>query len=194
VPSGPVNELKWRGATGGDDTLAVRVDRLERMFADPTLLPGNFKQWLTTWSEVNPPTLPISQVFGFSGYVAQLARAGTGTGLEGRLSAAYGNLATVGPELSSLVDGNYLLLYGAQAERGGTSTAYMAPSVNGAAAADSAAAWSQSDTLIATVNASLAVLNAGGLNDVVMQYRSEDGVSTCQWGARWLVAFKYSEL
>lgn len=43
---------------------------IRRVFSSPLDIPNEWRSWLTAILEANPPTLPITQIYGFERYVA----------------------------------------------------------------------------------------------------------------------------
>ncbi len=150
---------------------------------------------LKTWLESAGLNVPITQIIGFSQFTAQSASVATS---QTTASTAYTDLATVGPSLTGLSDGNYLVIVSALT-RNNTSgfNALMGPGINGALPPDdSASAAAGFDTVDAgwTVSAfSLQKLAAGGNNTITAKYRV-NGASTGTFTYRNLIALRYSNL
>ena len=161
---------------------------LQRSLSYPEDLPPKFKNWIQEYIAVNIPQIPISQIVGFSQFrviSAPFIFASEITSL-----TAYTNLGTIGPEISGLSDGQYVLWYGCAidpsvaAEEGAVSV-----SINDAAASDNDGAVVEG---VNRVNVSISVLktlSAGGNNKVTLKYKTLNGNSTA-FARRWLIALK----
>ena len=155
----------------------------------PLEFPQEFKQWLADYVALNVPKLPVGQVFGFD---LQRVKTATVDTAQTRASTAYGDLGTVGPTLSNLADGWYMLVFGADTQTTGSTAdqGYVSPSINGAAAVDADAAVSSnfypSDCSI--VRVLMVHLTNGGTNEVKLKYRNKSGTHT--FTMRFLHAFK----
>lgn len=144
------------------------------------------RQWLT----VNPIPVPISQVQGFSRFTAQPASIATG---ETTTSTTYADLATVGPTLSGLPAGTYLVLVGALLYNNTAGVASSASvSLNGGAASDADAA------ILVTSGSNVPAVTAVGFsvktltlanNTLRVKYRV-NGASTGTFYYRNLVALR----
>ena len=140
----------------------------------PLEFPPEFKQWLADYVALQTPKFPISQVFG---YALQRARSATVDTSEASSSTAYGNLATVGPTLSNLASGFYLLVFGFDGNATSANAhMFMSPSINGAAAVDADSCEMQplypASALTSNVRVLMVQLNgASGVNEVIMKYR-----------------------
>lgn len=123
-------------------------DRITSYLSNPMLFPQEFKTWLTDWLSVNIPDIPVSQIMGYQGTLANsqvLNVAEEGAGLD----RTWQDLATVGPEITGLADGNYFAIFGAYVYRynaaGGTQ-GQVGPSVNNADPTVYASGGSVTDT------------------------------------------------
>lgn len=150
-----------------------------------------FLQELRNYLEINPPATPITSILGFSGFLGIPAT--DVLTAESTTSLTYTDLATVGPELTGLSDGQYLLVFGFTAENAG---GVVAPSINGASADDSQAAFCQPGggitiaDAISTMRLLAVSLKNNGNSSVTLKYRS-DGTNTGTFLYRWLVAFRF---
>lgn len=158
----------------------------------PLEFPPEFKQWLTDYVATQMPKMPISQVFG---YQLQRARTATVETQQTTTSTSYTDLATAGPTLSQLANGFYLLIFGCDASNSSSAgDGYMAPSVNGAAAADAdGVLFSGTFNDSTAINSNLRVLlvqldTPGGNNEIVMKYRVSSG--TGYFDMRFIHAIK----
>jgi hypothetical protein len=162
-------------------------EEIRQYLQDPLGFPEEYKGWLPEWITQAGIDVPISQVIGFSQFQAQPA-ANVLTS-ETTASTSYTDLATVGPSLSELADGQYLLMYGCFSSNSGSDLSVYAPSVNGAAAAD-ADQGGQVATGSYTMRAVTKDLTAGGNNSVVLKYKVGGGTGT--FINRWMLALKYA--
>lgn len=164
-------------------------EQIERLFGDPTELPAIFRQWLISYIEANPPLLPISQITGFSQFIARNDTKGT-TSSESTSSATYVDLATSGPSLTDLSDGIYLIIHGARITAGPSGEqGYQSISVNGGAASDDDSAENENSKAVSTSIAMLKTLSSGQ-NTIACKYRSNTGGVSVTFRRRWLVALK----
>ncbi len=159
----------------------------------PLEFPAEFKQWLTDYVATQTPKFPISQVFG---YQLQRVRTATVDASETRATNSYGDLATVGPTLSNLANGWYILVFGADtassATAGGTK---MSPQINGVAAVDDNACSfiPLYPTPARTSNLRMVMVHLdAGTNEIIMKYKQASGTGTFQF--RFLHALKVLSL
>lgn len=111
---------------------------------------------------------------------------------------SYGNLATVGPQLTDLPDGIYFLLYGAIMEAVASGSPTPSPhrlsvQVNGTAASDTDSTWHRNGTETPTVMGALKTLANGGNNTITLKYRCIDA-SNGTWQQRFLIALRVGSL
>jgi hypothetical protein len=85
---------------------------------------------LRLWLEQNPPVVPITSIIGFTQFTAQAAQV---TDSASRTSSTFGDLSSgaVGPQVTGLPDGQYLIGWAAQIAQSGGGNAQMGISVNG---------------------------------------------------------------
>lgn len=148
---------------------------------------------LRTWLEQNPPAVTISSIIGFEQFTVQV---GTYVATqETTTSTTFTNLATVGPSLPELPNGQYIFAFGAIAF---TDTALgfaarMSIDINGAGAStsDACATTIASPGLTSISRITTATLSAGN-NTVTAKYLSDNNAHTMTFGNRWLIALKYA--
>jgi hypothetical protein len=147
---------------------------------------------LRLWLEMNPPAIPIKQILGFAQFTAQHSEVLTSQTIGSPVNT-YRDLATVGPRLTELPKGKYVLLFGTNYDASGGATGWMTPSVNGAAPNDNDAA------VVAPVNPerfnlTRAVVKDLALDDntITMKYKSTQ--SAPSFSFRWLIVLKYDNL
>lgn len=152
---------------------------------------------LRTWLEQNPPAVTISSIIGFDQFTANVAT-DVATN-ETSTSAAFGDLATVGPSLSGIPNGKYLLLFGFTGKWSGAAATgqVMSVAVNGAGAVDGDACFVTSTatggagTEASTMRVVAKTLSSGS-NSVVTKYRATAAGNTANFQYRWLVALRYA--
>lgn len=143
---------------------------------------------LKTWLEQNPPSLAITSILGFTQFTATHAEVGT---RETTTSATYADLATVGPTLTGVGPGTYVILYGAGSFNSAAANAcWISVSLNGAAATDGDG--SRVDSLATTgeqsqVRGLVKTLSLAS-NSVTVKYKTGGG--TASFENRWLIAIK----
>lgn len=162
--------------------------------AHPLEFPDAFKTWITDYVATHVPKLPISQVFGFQ---LQRIRTATTDASETRATNSYGDLATVGPSLTNLADGWYILAFGADVAQSVTAgNPQMSPEINGVAATDADACslftFYPSPARSTAIRLLMVHLVNGGTNSIVMKYKSTSGTATFE--LRFLHAIKVQTL
>ena len=152
----------------------------------PTLVPEGFWAQLIDQIQVSNLQIPVGQIFGFSQTPPQANKVET---LQATTSTSYTDLTTVGPELTGLPDGQYLVMYGAWADLSATGpTMYLSPSYNSATPSDDDAAINSSDLTQSIQMTMTKTLTNGGNNSIRVQYRTTGGTAT--YIHRWLVAWR----
>ena len=167
-------------------------EELRSYLQDPLGFPSEFKGWLPEWITQVGIDLPISQVIGFSGFTFNVAtRVNTS---ETTSSATYADLATVGPQLTGLPDGQYFLIFGCVASSGAARDLSMSVKINATEAIDDDRAFI-ANTTVATPGISVVAktLNGGGNNTVLSRYKTSSGalVTVSQ---RWLAGLKFANV
>lgn len=179
---------QWFGQHGAQQANADQIPALTNILKDCS---AEFLGQLRTWLEQNPPAIPVTQILGFSQFTAQADRV-SNTASESTVSTTYTDLATVGPRLTGLPDGKYLVVFGAGAQTSVAGIgAVMSISVNGATPVDADGATVQSASIAGGTSAVLKTLSSGGNNTLSVQYRI-DGAATGGWLLRWLIALRYA--
>jgi len=165
---------------------------LSKMFSDPLSIPPEWKAWLVSYLEANPPVLPISQIHGFQAFAMHHAEVSPNQTYGGPVDT-FQDLATVGPTLTELPAGSYILIFGCNYDASGGATGMMAPSINGAAADANDAC------LIVPVNVerfnlmrAIAKDLPDPSNTITMKYLCSQIGPAFQ--LRWLIALKYANL
>jgi hypothetical protein len=171
------------------------VEQIYEVLSQPMDLPSTFWDYATQNWLKDAPVFPISQVFGFTGFVFQPAVL-IGT-TENVTSTTYTDLATVGPTLSGLADGNYAIFFGAALIPATGDAAFASVQVNSTPAVDAdeivvAVAAATPGVDVSTSRLLLKSLSNGNQNTLTMKYRCQ--TTSAQFGSRWLVAIKYANL
>ena len=167
-----------------------------RAFSNPNLIAQvapQFLSYLVSYIEQSGLLIPVSQVPGFSSFTAKYSSVSNSESITG---SSYGDLGTVGPQITGLPPGLYLLLYGAylEGQPSSNTVAFCSPSVNGSTPSDSAAAIQQALYQVSVSSASLATLSSN-TNTVKLQYkRTTSGPYDPSATYRWLIALKYANL
>ena len=164
---------------------------IREVFSDP-LHPilDTFMASIPNYLEINPPLLPVSQITGFTKFTASAAT--SISAIESTSSGTYIDLATVGPQLTNLADGKYVVFVGVNDNsRFAASTTYVGVKVNSTEASDTNALRIPQT---AGAQALLISASAGGANTVTMRYRVTDSGGSTSIGGRWMVALKYSNI
>jgi hypothetical protein len=151
---------------------------------------------LRTWLEQNPPAVTISSIIGFDQFTANVAT-DVGTN-ETTTSSTYVDLATVGPSLSGIPDGKYLVMFGFTGKWTVAQTGQvMSVAMNGAAASDADACFvtptttGGAGTEASTMRVVAKTLSSGS-NSIVSKYRATQAGNTANFEFRWLVALRYA--
>ena len=134
------------------------------------MFPDEFKRWLGDFFATNIPLIPYSHIFGSK---QNTARSGVSvTASETTASTAYTDLTTVGPEITNIADGTYLVMYGVQCR------ARASISVNGAAASDDDSIWGE-EADPAAARMKIVSMSNNNSNSVKMVYKN--GTFSHRW-------------
>ncbi len=165
------------------------------ILTDPLGLPQTFMDYTVQYAAMNPLPIPITQVTGFTQFTVQpVAAVNT---QENTLSATYTDLATVGPVLTGIPDGKYLILFGCNIIAFTTNFgSYASVKVNATEAIDADSIYTSFNAFagLTGIGASRAITKSlanGGSNTLTMRYRVDNG-GTGGWGRRWILALKYA--
>lgn len=169
----------------GDPLTDEERKRVDMLLSTPLFFPDALKTWATDWFATNIPLIPYTQ---FLGARLNIAKSGNFivTG-EATASGTYTDLATVGPTISGLVDGDYLIAFGAWMSGQG---AWVSRSINGAAASDDFGI-NESDSVLAAARADIVNLKNNNVNEIKLKYRRDGGASPT-FARRWIVAVRIS--
>ena len=170
---------------------------LRKIFNDPTIFPDAMKQWVPNWAEQNVQ-IPIDNIIGYKQFAATAATAIRPEESTG--STTYVDLSTVGPYVSGLTDGTYVVSWGAGTKTSNTAVrAKMSISVDGAQPDDNT--WPHAYTLnsfaVGTVSSYVFVLSglragAGG-HTLKCQYAMGSTGATGTWGNRWMLVHQTTQ-
>ena len=169
---------------------------LARLFSDPSALPQTF--WASVIDRVvvdAPSQIPIVQLQGFSQFTATPV---TIVVSEATTSTSYTDLATVGPTVSGLSDGKYVLFFSCRVTKPASDGGgRVSLSLNGAAPSDDdMAILADSSAVAQDTTISRAVqktLQTEGSNSVTMQYKSITGTSI-SFALRSLIVLRYANV
>ena len=160
-------------------------ESISKYLRDPLRHPKEYKTWLQSYFELNPPLLPISQIVGFSGFTPKTNE--VGGSYQSTTSTTFTNLSTTGPTVSDLPPGTYAVFFGCTAyvDIAGKE-ALMSFAVNGS---------TQSETTIVAVTNAISVARlvlktlTAPENTLLAKYAVSSG-GTASFAARWLTALK----
>lgn len=191
----PTSPVKVPGK-GSPETIVLSTEEQQlatRLLGNPNYFPEAFKSWLVQYMALNSEQIPRSQIQGLSQFSARYASVNTN---ESRSSSSYGDLTTVGPELTELSDGIWIFLYGAEFRAISDGTDYAADmgiSINGDAVSTDDAIHQGMDGIIGvemmTSRAVYKTLANENNSTVTCKYKS-NGVDTFEWRYRWLIGLK----
>lgn len=149
-------------------------------------LAKDFLGYMTEYGALNQPLVPIGQIVGFTGFTATFSNVETA---ESTGSTSYVDLATVGPTVTDLPPGQYVLLHGAYIRNSGAGqAAVMSFSINGAAASDDDLAGVTYTDNISVMRGSYKTTLTEQINTITAKYRVTGGTGT--FARRWLIALK----
>lgn len=164
---------------------------LDRLLSDPLAYPAIFKNWLLAYLRDNLRGLPLSSVSNAGGLVDY---GGPIVTREQILATGYGNLATVGPSITGLPSGVFVVSHGcALFINAGGVRAYQSVSINGGTPSDDNAVVSEQATLGPSGSFSFVASLQAESNDLLLQYRAAN-VAGAQFERRWLEAIRISTL
>lgn len=155
-------------------------------------VPKPFETWMIDKVVSSGFDLPISQIIGFAGFLAQEGNTIV-TPTETTTSTTYTDLATVGPSISGLTPGRYLIFFGNTSSTTSSSAqATTSVQVNATAASDADMLLNGSTT---TVPVSRAILKDLALesNTLTMKYKAFTA-GTASFRDRWMIALKIANL
>lgn len=166
------------------------ADDVRTVLQDLLNLPPDFMNYTVQYAAVNPLSIPISQVTGFMQFTANISQVGSE---EGTTSQTFTDLATVGPELEALADGQYAILFGASMQAPTSQDFLMGLSINGDAVDADHVCETEVMSNLSLAHGLLTTLDSGS-NSIVTKYRITGGSSPGDARYRWLLALKYADL
>lgn len=179
----------------GEELTEGEQKLLDKLLSNWLLIPDAFKVAAADYVSQNS-LLPIGQVQGFTQFIVKNDVIATS---EDRSWAnAYADLATVGPQLSDLSRGKYLVMFGCQLLTGEASVeAFMSIDINGAGATDANGLRFQSSSLGIEIPLMRAIVLdlTESTNSIVCKYkRIGNGATVATFFARWLIALRIENL
>jgi hypothetical protein len=152
-------------------------------------VPKPFETWMIDKVGSSGFDVPISQIVGFTQFLGQSDTKGTVSETTTSVNTPA-NLATVGPELTGLPDGEYLILFGAAAAHNSAgANTFMGVKVNSTEPADIETAFTQAAAPVPLMRAVQKVLSNDGNNTLLCRYYV-GSASTATYYYRWLIALK----
>lgn len=177
----------------GDDSLTDFHKKVADALNNPVvhmLLLQQFKEYMTQYMALNQPAIPISQIFGFDQFTVKPATKVNTS--ETTTSGSYTDLATVGPTLTGLPDGQYLILHGCNMITSAAgSGVFQSVQVNATGASDDDAVVTTSTQSASNATAIVKTLSNDGNNTLTAKYRV-GAVVTGEFARRWLIALRYA--
>lgn len=159
------------------------ADVLQKLLSAPIFFPETFKDWLTDFVGTNIPLIPYTHFFGAQ---LNIARSGNSiTASESTTSSTYTDLTTVGPTITGLGDGTYVVLFGCHLLGQG---ALAAVSVNGSTPSDDDAIH-ESEIEVTGGRGLFVTLKNNGNSTLTMKYR-KDGGASATFKNRWMTVLR----
>jgi hypothetical protein len=158
--------------------------------------PDEYVEWMADRIAVNGIPVSISQIQGFTQFTpSNVERVLTH---ESTTSTSFADLATAGPLVSGLADGQYFILFGCLLANEGAGIAGHARcglQINSDAVDDTndvilSNAISSGAPIYGETWCAVKTLSAGGNNTVTLKYRAVS--NTARFSRRWLVVMKYA--
>lgn len=192
-PAGGVTSVTPANPQTTQEDIALMQRVLSAAARNPNLIPADFMAYILDYIQTSRLQIPIGQVFGFTQFTAQQDVVGLGSA-ESTSSATYVDLATVGPSLTGLPDGQYIIIFGCDAHNSATGVgSIMSLSINGVAAVDTDSCQMPDQTKDTSMaRAVVKTLSNGGANSVIAKYREGYAAGTATFTHRWLIALKYA--
>lgn len=168
------------------------LETLKKVFSSPLDIPAEWKAWLISYLEANPPDLPFTQLFGYQSFISTQVSAYAAPDPSGTVSTSSSSWTSLagGPTLSGLKSGLYIVAWGARArnDTANGSEVICGPSVNGASPSVSA---STSAPDFSHISRQTKIAITADDSSIEIKYQSRDGSSLGQWDNRWLNALRY---
>lgn len=176
-----------------DQDVALMQRVLGAASSRPDLIPEKFMAYVVDFIQTSNLMIPIGQIFGFSQFMFQAAPTVGTNESTAAVYPSFVDLATVGPTLSGIPNGNYVFLFGCQAKNTVGDGALMGVSVNGSTPNNTTSAATNMTGYTQIMRASSAALSAGN-NTVTAKYSAGSGGGTSNFSLRFLYALKYANL
>lgn len=163
---------------------------LQRLLSAPEEFPREFGSWISAYLAVNGELdkRQINGVSNFSVYPADEV-----VDEDSVSSTSFGDLSHVGPSLTGLKNGLYIVQFGGLARAGDADGSYAIEtiSVNGTVTSDEIWAGANFSSVSKTAHVAL---TQGNNNSIVAKYRRFGGAAAVTWRQRWMVAIRYGTL
>jgi hypothetical protein len=178
-----------------EDTLTPEQrDQIDGFLKQPLLLPSEFKSWLPDYLSQNIPYIPVSQLLGYKGTLANNSIVNTEIDLDaGYAAERQWNQYSTGPSVTGLADGTYFLAYGCKTGRllsGGATTRY-GPAINGSDPTTYATFQATDPDAMVSRCAVASVTGANDNNTVECYYWYDlGGGAQAQFLHRWLTVIR----
>lgn len=173
LPESQQTDGQIRTPSKGPDAFLSRDEEtfLTRMLSYPESFPPKFKSWLTEYLAVNMQPIPRSQVQGLSQF--GITAATPVLTAETTTSTTYTDLATAGPTITGLSDGQYLLFYTAAMFNSAGASSAMNVRLNSTDPTndDNAALSNAGANGVSVISLSVADLRNSNNNTVTAKYR-----------------------
>ena len=165
---------------------------LRRLLSSPEEFPREFGSWISAYLAVNGE-LDKRQVVGVSNFSVYPADEITTEDTVAVGQTTFTDLGTVGPSLTGLQNGLYIVQFGGLARAGDADGSYAIESisVNGTVTADEIWAGANFSSVSKTAHVAL---TQGNNNSIVAKYRRFGGAAAVTWRQRWMVAIRYGTL
>ena len=178
--------------TGEEQLSPEERDLLRRLFSFPEEIPKVFPSWMIEYMKINGQ-FDKRQVTGLANFDVYPATEITDEDTVAVGQTTFTALAHVGPSLTGLSNGLYIVQFGGLARAGQSDGSYAIESiaVNGTVTSDEI--WSGAN--FSSVNKMAHVtLDNGDNNSIVAKYRRFGGSFAVTWRQRWMVAIRYGTL
>ena len=171
-------------------------ERITDLLSRPLDFPSEFRSWLPDWLSINIPPIPVSQLLGYKGTLANVNIVNDAESVNSSWDAerTWVDLPSYGPEIAGLADGVYFAIWGAFNSRGATGAAdcHVGPSVNGADPTFYTISYFMTDQWYPNwCAAPLIVRNGTDNNAVTLKYWYDlSGGASAGFQYRWLVVLR----
>lgn len=157
---------------------------LQAAAQNPLMIPTDLMAYILDYVQTSRLIIPIGQVFGFTNFTAFFDDVST---QESTTSATATDLATVGPTITGLPDGTYVVLFGASCRNTtGSAEAYLV--IDGNVTGDPCKAGANTEFFSASRHVAV-TFTGGGSHTLSMKYR-QNGGGTAEFYGRELIALR----